>query len=71
MILVDSHVVVRLAFDQDRISKKARTAIDDARKNADGLAISDVTFLELAALAGKGRNRLDISLESFPQEVES
>ena len=71
MILVDTHVVVWLAFDQDQISRKARAAIDDARKNADGLAISDITLLELATLASKGRIRLDISLESFLQEVES
>jgi PIN domain nuclease of toxin-antitoxin system len=60
VILVDTHVVVWLAFDQREISTKARAAIDDERKNADGLAISD-----------KGRIRLDISLESFLQEVES
>ena len=71
MFLVDTHVVVWLAFDQDQISRKARTAIDDARKNADGLAISDITLLELATLATKGRIHLDISLESFLQEVES
>jgi PIN domain nuclease of toxin-antitoxin system len=71
VILVDTHVVVWLAFDQTRISRKARTAIDDARKNADGLGISDITLLELATLATKGRIRLDISLESFLQEVES
>src|SRR6185437_991097 len=68
---VDTHVVVWLAFDQDQISRKARTAIDDARKNADGLAISDITLLELATLASKGRIHLNISLESFLQEVES
>jgi PIN domain nuclease of toxin-antitoxin system len=71
VILLDTHVVVWLAFDQDQISRKARTAIDDARKNAEGLAISDITLLELATLASKGRIRLDISLESFLQEVES
>lgn len=71
MILVDSHVAVWLAFDKDQISTKAMAAIDDARKNADGLAISDITLLELATLATKGRLRLDISLESFLQEVES
>ena len=71
MILVDTHVVVWLAFDRNRISRKAKTAIDDARKNADGLAISDITLLELATLARKGRIRLEISLESFLQEVES
>jgi PIN domain nuclease of toxin-antitoxin system len=71
VILVDTHVVVWLAFDQDQISKKARAAIDEARQNADGLAISDITLLELATLATKGRIRLDISLESFIREVES
>jgi PIN domain nuclease of toxin-antitoxin system len=71
VILVDTHVVVWLAFDQNRISRKARSAIDEARKNADGLAISDMTLLELATLATKGRIHLDISLESFLQEVES
>ena len=71
VILVDTHVVVWLAFDQHRISGKARAAIDDARKKGQGLAISDVTLLELATLQSKGRIRLDITLESFLQEVES
>ncbi len=71
MILVDTHVVVWLAFDQRRISKKARGAIDDARNKGAGLAISDITLFELATLASKGRIRLSISLESFLQEVEA
>jgi len=71
VILVDTHVVAWLACDQNQISKKARAAIDHARAHADGLAISDITLLELATLASKGRIRLDISLESFLQEVES
>jgi PIN domain nuclease of toxin-antitoxin system len=71
VILVDTHVVVWLAFDQGQLSKKARAAIDDARKNGDGLAISDITLLELATLASKSRIHLDVSLESFLQEVES
>jgi PIN domain nuclease of toxin-antitoxin system len=36
MILLDTHVVVWPAFDQAQLSKKARTAIDDARQNGDG-----------------------------------
>jgi PIN domain nuclease of toxin-antitoxin system len=71
VILLDTHVVVWLAFDQDQLSRKARTAIDDARRNAAGLAISDITLLELATLASKGRIHLHISLESFLREVES
>jgi PIN domain nuclease of toxin-antitoxin system len=71
LILLDTHVVVWLAFDETRLSKRARSAIDDALKNGSGLAISDVTLLELAVLANKERIRLNLSLESFLQEVES
>jgi len=65
VILVDTHIVVWLASDPSRLSKNARAAIDDARKDGEGLAISDITLLELATLASKGRLRLDVSLESF------
>jgi PIN domain nuclease of toxin-antitoxin system len=71
VILVDTHVVVWLAFDPSRLSQKARTAIDQARENGEGLAISDITLLELTTLASKGRIHLDISLESFLREVET
>ena len=71
MILVDTHVVVWLALDQTQLSKNARAAIGNARRNGDGLAISDITLLELATLASKGRIRLNISLESFLREIEA
>jgi PIN domain nuclease of toxin-antitoxin system len=71
VILVDTHVVVWLAFDKSRLTKAAERAIDTARLDEDGLAISDITLLELAILANKGRIRLTISLESFLQEIEA
>jgi PIN domain nuclease of toxin-antitoxin system len=71
LILVDTQVVLWLAFEQNRLSRKAREAIDDARANARGLAISDITLLEIATLAGKGRIQLNATLESFLQEVEA
>ena len=71
MILVDTHVVVWLAFDPGRLSRKARAAIDKERQNGEGLAISDITLLELTTLVDKGRIALDISLESFLREVEA
>jgi PIN domain nuclease of toxin-antitoxin system len=71
LILVDTHVVAWLAFDQARISRKARTAIDDARKLEDGLAISGMSLLELATLASRGRIHLGISPESFLLDIEA
>ena len=71
MILVDTHVVIWLASDHDRLSTKARAAIDDARRNGEGLAISDMSLLELTMLAEKKRIALSISLESFLSEMET
>jgi len=71
VILVDTHVVVWLALDPSRLSSKARAAIDEARTSGEGVAISDITLLELATLTSKGRIRLSISLESFLREVEA
>ena len=71
MILVDTHVLLWLAFHPDRLSKKAREVIDEARKNKEGMAICDITLLELATLASRGRLNLNISLESFLAEVEA
>lgn len=71
VILVDTHVVLWLAFDQRQLSKNARLAIDEARQNGDGLAISDITLLELMTLSNKGRISLNLSLESFLREIET
>ena len=71
MILLDTHVVLWLTTDPTKLSSRGKSAIEDARKNGDGLAISDITLLELATLASKGRIHLGISLESFLQEVEA
>jgi PIN domain nuclease of toxin-antitoxin system len=71
VILADTHVVVWLAFDPKQISARAKAAINDARKGADGLAICDISLLELATLASKGRIRLNVSLETFLEEVAS
>lgn len=70
MILVDTHIVVWLALEPDRLSTKARSAVRDARRG-EGLAISDISLLELATLVVKERVQLKTSLESFLREVEA
>jgi PIN domain nuclease of toxin-antitoxin system len=71
VILVDTHVVLWLAFDPNQLSRKAHVAIERAREEKDGLAITDITLLELTILASKRRVHFDISLESFLREVEA
>ena len=64
MILLDTHVVVWLAFEPDRLSKCAKEAIRAARVEG-GLAIASITLMELAWLAENGRVETKLSVESF------
>jgi len=70
-MLVDTHVVLWLALEPARITKRARTAMEQARRSGQGLAISDITLLEITTLERKGRIRLSASLETFLSEVEA
>lgn len=70
MILIDTHVVVWLAFEPVRISTRAKAAVDRSREQGDGVAISAITLLELAVLTAKQRIHIDISLEQLLQDVE-
>jgi PIN domain nuclease of toxin-antitoxin system len=70
LILVDTHVVLWLLSDPVRLSKAARAAIDDARRNGSGLAICGITLLEIATANLNGRISLTMSLESFLKDVE-
>ena len=71
MILLDTHIVLWLTADPSRLSRKAKKTIEEARRNAESLAICDITLLELATLAKKRRIQLTISLESLLQEIEA
>jgi PIN domain nuclease of toxin-antitoxin system len=71
VILLDTHVVLWLALAPSNISKKARTAMEEARRVSEGLAISDITLLEIAQVENKGRIRLNSSLETFLSEIEA
>jgi PIN domain nuclease of toxin-antitoxin system len=70
LILLDTHVVIWLAQDQQRISSRAHDAITNAREGGQGLAVSSMTLLELARLASQKRIQLTPSLGAFLQEVE-
>lgn len=64
MILLDTHIVVWLAFEPDKLSKNAKDAIRAARIEG-GLAIAGITLFELAWLAENERVTTTLSVESF------
>ena len=70
LILLDTHVVIWLAQDYKRISAAAQAAIEDARNKDRGLAVADITLLEIARLASHGRINLLPDVETVLSEVE-
>ncbi len=70
MILLDTHVLIWMASDPKRLSRKAREAIRDARQKT-GVAVATITLWELAWLAENGRIRVAGSVESFVRETAS
>lgn len=70
MILLDTHVVIWLAFQPGKLSKRAKEVIRAARLQGE-LAIAGITLLELAWLAEKRRVETTLSVESFVRQCAS
>jgi PIN domain nuclease of toxin-antitoxin system len=71
LILLDTHVMVWLALHPAKLSPKAKATIRAEREAGGGLAISDISLLELTTLVTKGRIDLDMPLEAFFRDIES
>ena len=61
MILLDTHVVIWFRTGDSKLGRGARTLIDEAWE-AEDLAVSAITFWEVAMLRSKGRL-------SYPQNI--
>jgi len=70
LILLDTHVVIWLAQDYQRVTRTAQAVIKEARKKDRGLAVSCITLVEIARLGGYGRVNLTPDLEAFLSDVE-
>ncbi len=70
MILLDTHIVLWLTSQPEKLSRDAISALQAARNDGAGLAISAATLYEIALLAWKRRIDLRISAESLLQDVE-
>lgn len=70
VILLDTHVLIWLISDFEKLSGPARREIQKARKMGEGLAISSVSLLEVASLYCKNRISLEMPLQAFLQNIE-
>lgn len=69
LILLDTHVVLWLAFEPHRISAKAQKELEHAELQDEEFAICDISLLELATMEAKRRFEATIGFESFLKQV--
>jgi PIN domain nuclease of toxin-antitoxin system len=70
VMLLDTHVLIWLASDPSKLSKKAADAIRSSIKQG-GIAISAITLWELAWLATHGRLSFGGTVEDFVEKISS
>lgn len=70
MILLDTHVLIWLASEPSKLSRKAREAIRGASAET-GIAISAITLWELAWLATHDRLNITGTTEAFVEQIVS
>ena len=68
MTLLDTHVLLWMASDDKRLSKRAHEAIRQARRDT-GIAVAAITLWEIAWLAHHQRIVVVGSVESFVRET--
>jgi PIN domain nuclease of toxin-antitoxin system len=70
VILLDTHIVVWLTIEPQKLTGPEAKAIAEARAGSRGIGIADVTLLELAMLGTLGRIRPAIPLGLYLEKVE-
>ena len=69
-MLLDTHVLVWLTAEPEKLSKQASSALRRANRTG-GLAISAITLWELAWLVTNGRLQVTGTVEAYLDEVSS
>ncbi len=70
MLLLDTHVLIWLALEPQKLSRNAKDAIRAARREG-GLAVAGITLWEIAWLVENGRIETTATVESFVRECTS
>ena len=70
-LLLDTHVVLWWLFDMPELSELFRARLERALHAGESLAISAISFWEIAKLTQRGRLELDLALDELLEFVES
>lgn len=70
MILLDTHVLLWLAREPEKLSGRAASAIRSAHR-AGGVGIADISLWEISWLAANGRLNFTGTLDAFMEAIAS
>lgn len=71
MIVLDTHILVWWLSEDERLTKKAETAINNHIKKNDSILISSITTWEISMLVQKERLKLSMDVDSWLALVNS
>jgi PIN domain nuclease of toxin-antitoxin system len=71
MILLDTHVLLWLLLEPEKLSQEASAAITRTLRTGEAIAISPITLVEIARLAARGRVQLSRPARAFLAKIES
>ena len=69
-LLLDTHVLVRWLTDRRKLSREQSRVLETAVRHAEPVALSAITLLEMALLAGAGRLGLGVALEDLLEDLQ-
>ena len=69
--LLDTHVIVRWLFEPRKLSKEQTRVLREADRRGEPMALSAISLIEIAALAGEGSRRLDARVNEIFEYLES
>jgi PIN domain nuclease of toxin-antitoxin system len=64
MIVADTHIIIWDALTPEKLSKKAKAAIEEANED-DGIIFCDISLWEIAMLINRNRVKVDVSYKEF------
>jgi PIN domain nuclease of toxin-antitoxin system len=70
-LLLDTHIVVQWLADAERLTREQTRTLDGAVRRMEPIALSAISLLEIAVLAGERKLRLQCSLDEFFDELRS
>jgi PIN domain nuclease of toxin-antitoxin system len=70
-LLLDTHILIRWLGEARKLSRSQLRALESATRRGEPVALSVISLLEIAVLAGGGRPVLKVSLDEFFQDLNS